>query len=407
MFQDMGDSERPFEGVRILDFTRYFAGPVGTFQLALLGADVIKVESIEGEDLRYDQLASKEWGDRGMSPGFLAVNGNKRSLAIDLRQSKGIEVVKRLAKNVDVVWENFRPGVMDQLGLGYTMLREANPGLIYCAVTGFGQTGPEKYTAAFDGKVQAMSGMMSLNGEPEQGPMRVGLPACDLIGGLTSAFAVSSALYQRTRTGRGQFVDVAMLDATLSALMAPNIVEYTVTGHVQKQYGNLSVSNKPTSDRFRCGDGYIMLAAVREKHFVNLMRILGREDVLDDSRFKDWSSRRKNARLLREIIETAMANSTPTIWEERLTKADVPCATIHTIDQIVAHPQLQRRNILQRVESRFGPLTLVGSGFELAYGTGRIKQPPPQLGEHTEKILIDAGYSLGDVGRLREAGIIL
>ena len=193
---------KPFAGIRILDFTRYLAGPYGTYQLGLLGADVVKIESRDGDETR-SQLISKEWADRKMPPGFLAVNGNKRSITLDLRKPEAVEIVKRLVATADVVWENFRPGVMDKLGLGYETLSALNPQLIYCAVSGFGHTGPEKTTAAFDGKLQAMSGIMSITGEPAGGPMRAGFAICDTIGGITAALAVSSALYQRTHTGRG------------------------------------------------------------------------------------------------------------------------------------------------------------------------------------------------------------
>ena len=186
---------KPFTGVRILDFTRYLAGPYGTYQLALLGADVIKIEARDGDETRH-QLVASEWAERKMPPGFLAVNGNKRSLTLDLRKPEAVEVVKKLVRVSDVVWENFRPGVMAKLGLGYETLAEINPKLIYCAVSGFGHTGPERTTAAFDGKLQAMSGIMSITGEPAGGPMRAGFAICDTIGGITAALAVSSALYQ-------------------------------------------------------------------------------------------------------------------------------------------------------------------------------------------------------------------
>ena len=239
---------KPFAGVRILDFTRYLAGPYGTYQLALLGADVLKIESRDGDETR-SQLISKEWADRKMPPGFLAVNGNKRSITLDLRRPEAVEVVKRLVSTADVVWENFRPGVMDKLGVGYDVLSAINSRLIYCAVSGFGHTGPERTTAAFDGKLQAMSGIMSITGEPAGGPMRAGFAICDTIGGITAALAVSSALYQRTHTGRGQFVDVAMLDAALAFIPGP-VSEYTVAGIEQRQIGNGSVSRKPTASRF-------------------------------------------------------------------------------------------------------------------------------------------------------------
>jgi crotonobetainyl-CoA:carnitine CoA-transferase CaiB-like acyl-CoA transferase len=395
---------RPFDGIRVLDFTRFFAGPFGTYQFALHGADVIKIEPLGGEDNRRAQL-SQEWVDRDMAPAFMSINANKRSLTLDLKKPEAQAIVKRLVEDADVVWENFRPGVMDRFGLGYETLKEINPKLIYCAVSGFGHTGPESPKAAFDGKIQAMSGIMSITGEPEGGPMRAGFAACDMIGGMMGAFAVSSALHQRTRTGKGQFVDVAMLDSTLNFL-AQHVTEYTVADFVQRQYGNLSVTRKVTADRFRCGDGYIILAILLEKQFVNLMKALGREDVFDDPRFADWTARTENAAALREVIEDAMKDGDPETWEHRLTAADVPCATVKSIDEVVEHPQVAERGLMQEVDSPFGPLRLVGPGFKLAHGSGGIDRPPPMVSEHTDEILAEAGFSADEIAEWRAQQVI-
>jgi crotonobetainyl-CoA:carnitine CoA-transferase CaiB-like acyl-CoA transferase len=395
---------KPFAGVRILDFTRYLAGPYGTYQLALLGADVVKIESHEGDESRH-LLVSKEWADRKMASSFLAVNANKRSITLDLRKPAAIEVVKRLVPTADVVWENFRPGVMDRLGLGYETLAALNPRLIYCAVSGFGHTGPEKTTAAFDGKLQAMSGIMSITGDPAGGPMRAGFAICDTIGGMTAALAVASALYQRTHTGRGQFVDVAMLDAALAFIPGP-VTEYTVAGIEQKQIGNGSVSRKPTAHRFRAGSGYIVLAVLTEKQFASLMRTIGRPDALEDPRFKDWRARTDNADALREVIEAALAADEPKSWEARLTAADVPCSTVWKIDEITRHPQLDHRDVLQTVDTRYGPMRLVGAGFRLAHGSPGIDRQPATLGEHTDEILREAGYTEAEIDRLRRDAVV-
>ncbi|HEY7539213.1 MAG TPA: CoA transferase [Methylomirabilota bacterium] len=395
---------KPFAAVRILDFTRYLAGPYGTYQLALLGADVVKIESHEGDDTRH-QLADRTWAERKMAPSFLAVNGNKRSITLDLRRPEAVQIVKTLVVSADVVWENFRGGVMDRLGLGYSALSAVNPRLIYCSVSGFGQTGPERTTAAFDGKLQAMSGIMSITGEPAHGPTRAGFAICDTIGGMTAALAVASALYQRTHTGRGQLVDVAMLDAAL-AFIPGTVSEYTVAGIEARQLGNGSVSRKPTASRFRARGGYIVLAVLTEKQFASLMKTLGRPDALADPRFKDWPARTANEPALRELIETALAADDPKNWEARLTAADVPCGSIWKIDEIVKHPQLEHRDVLQTIDSRYGPMRLVGAGFRLEHGTPGLDREPPTLGEHTDEILKEAGYSVEDIERLRREAVI-
>jgi crotonobetainyl-CoA:carnitine CoA-transferase CaiB-like acyl-CoA transferase len=397
-------ANKPFAGIRILDFTRYLAGPFATYQLALLGAEVIKIEPKSGDEMRFTQL-SPEWTARGLGPSFLGINANKRSLTLDLTKPKAVDIVKKLAERADVVWENFRPGVMQRFGVGYEELRAVNPRLIYCAISGFGQEGPERATAAFDGKLQAMSGIMSITGHADKGPTRAGFALCDTLSGMTSAFAVANALFQRSHTGRGQFVDVAMLDAALSFL-SPQIAEYTVTGHKHRQYGNLSTTGKVTGNRFKAGEGDLMLSVMTERQFASLMRALGRADALEDPRFADWPSRTVDEPALRAIIEEALAGDSARNWEQRLTDADVPCAAIWAISEIVHHPQLAHREVLQEIDSPNGKLRLAGSGFSLAHDGGGIDRPPPTLGEHTDAVLAEAGYDAGEIEALREAGVI-
>ena len=397
-------ANRPFAGIRILDFTRYVAGPFGTYQLALQGADVIKIEPKAGDDMRHSQL-SPEWAARGLGPSYLGINSNKRSLVLDLTKPQAVAIVKKLAERADVVWENFRPGIMQRFGLGYDVLRQINPKVIYCAVSGFGQNGPERGTAAFDGKLQAMSGIMSITGHEDKGPTRAGFALCDTIGGMTAAFAVATALFQRSRTGQGQFVDVAMLDAALSFLSGP-VAEYTVTGHKHRQYGNLSSTGKATGNRFRAKGSDLMLAVRTEKQFASLMRTLGRADALADPRFADWPSRSRNEPALRAIIEGALAAADAKYWERTLTAADVPCAAIWPISEIVHHPQLAHREVMQHVAADYGELTLVGSGFLFEHDGGGITRPPPKIGEHTAEVLAEAGYTEAEIKALREEGVV-
>jgi crotonobetainyl-CoA:carnitine CoA-transferase CaiB-like acyl-CoA transferase len=395
---------KPFTGVRILDFTRVLAGPYGSYQLALLGADVIKVESRDGDDMRYGNRAN-DWEKRGLAAPWIAVNAGKRSITLDLKKPQAIEAVKRLVKTADVVMENFRPGVMDGLGIGYETLRTINPRLIYCAVSGFGQVGPHRATAAFDGMIQAMSGLMSITGFEANGPTRVGFAGADVMSGATAAFGVASALFQRSHTGKGQLVDVAMLDAVM-AYLAQQVTEHLITGRVHTQAANLSVTRKPTGDLYRTKDGWMVLAVMTEPQFGRLMKALGRADTLEDPRFADWPKRIEHSQALHAIIEEAMMRETSAEWAKRLAAADCPAAPVLNIPQTVQLDQLAPRDILQSVDTPYGPVRLAGSGFRLEHGGGSVERAPATLGQHTDEVLGEAGYSAAEIAALRQQGVV-
>ncbi|KJC36748.1 acyl-CoA transferase [Bradyrhizobium sp. LTSP849] len=395
---------RPFEGVKILDFTQVLAGPYASYQLALLGADVIKVERREGEDMRRTPL-SREWAERGLAPAFQAVNGNKRSLTLDLQKPDAIAIVKKLASQVDVVMENFRPGVMDKLGIGYEALSAINPKLIYCAVSGFGQTGPDRLRPGYDGKMQALSGIMAITGHPETGPTRAGFAVCDVLSGATAAFGVSSALYQRDRTGQGQFVDVSMLEATM-AFLSGQIADWSVAGHRQQLSGNQAVSRKTTANLFKAGDGYILLAVNNEKQYRALMSALGREDTLADPRFADWFARNENEPALRAIIEQALAARPAREWETLLEDAGAPCASIWKVEEVIDHPQIKARGAIQELDTPYGRLRFAGSGFKLAHGGGRLDRMAPELGADTDAVLGELGFDADAIAALRASEIV-
>jgi crotonobetainyl-CoA:carnitine CoA-transferase CaiB-like acyl-CoA transferase len=395
---------RPFSGVRILDFTQVLAGPYASYQLALLGADVIKIERRGGEDMRRTPL-SREWAERNMASAFIAVNGNKKSLTLDLQKPAAREIVLKLAAKADVVMENFRAGVMDRLGLGYAALSAINPKLIYCAISGFGQTGPASNEAGYDGKIQAMSGVMAITGHPQMGPTRAGFAVCDVLSGATGAFAISSALFQRTHTGKGQFLDVSMLEASL-AFLTTQVADYTVAGHHQEQAGNQAISRKVTANLFRAKDSYLLLTVNDEKQYRALMIALGRTDVFDDPRFGDWFSRKENEQALRSIIESALAAEDSKTWERRLNDAGAPCASIWKVEEIIDHPQIAARNVMQTVDSPYGPLRLMGSGFQMAHGGGQLDSIAPQVGADTDAVLTEIGYDAAAIAALRAEAII-
>ena len=395
---------RPFAGIRILDFTQVLAGPYASYQLALLGAEVIKIERRGGEDMRRTPL-SREWADRNMAPSFLAVNGNKKSLTLDLQKPAAREIALKLAANADVVMENFRAGVMDRLGLGYAALSAINPMLIYCAISGFGQTGPASHEAGYDGKIQAMSGIMAITGHQAMGPTRAGFAVCDILSGATGAFAISSALFQRTHTGKGQFLDVSMLEESL-AFLTTQVADYTVAGHHQHQAGNQAISRKATANLFRAKDSFLLFAVNDEKQFRALMTTIGRPDVLDDTRFGDWFLRRENELALRMIIESALAAEDAKIWERRLNDAGAPCASIWKVEEIIDHPQVAAREVMQTVDSPYGQLRLMGSGFQMAHGGGRLDTVAPAVGADTDAVLAEIGYDKAAIATLRADAII-
>lgn len=398
------EQRRPFEDVRILDFTQVLAGPYASYQLALLGAEVIKIERRGGEDMRRTPL-SREWAERNMASAFIAVNGNKQSLTLDLQRPEAREIVLKLAAGADVVMENFRAGVMDRLGFGYAALSAVNPRLIYCAISGFGQTGPASNEAGYDGKIQAMSGIMAITGHPETGPVRAGFAVCDILSGATGAFAISSALYQRAQTGLGQYIDVSMLEASL-AFLTTQIADFTVAGHRQAQAGNQAVSRKVTANLFRARESFLLLAVNDEKQYRALMTTIGRADALQDPRFADWFQRKAHEAELRAIIEEALSAADAKVWERRLNDAGAPCAGIWKIEEIIDHPQIAARGALQEVDSPWGRMRLMGSGFQLAHGGGRLDRFAPAAGADTDAVLGALGYDAAAIAGLREAGVV-
>jgi crotonobetainyl-CoA:carnitine CoA-transferase CaiB-like acyl-CoA transferase len=397
---------RPFEGIRILDFSQVVSGPFATSLLTLMGAEVIKFERPPGDESRTF-CASPELLAKGAGSAFIALNCGKRSVSLDLKHPKAIEAVRRLVRNADVIVENYRPGVMARLGLGYAALKEVRPDLIYCSISGYGQRGPEVGSPAYDGAIQAACGIMSITGAPEGGPMRVGFPFSDAATGSSAALAIAGALFRRQRDGKGQYIDIAMVDASLS--MMTQIVAFTsVAGVVPGQIGNMAWSRRPTSDLFRASDGSLMFVVNSEPQYALLLRTIGRPDVLEDPRFATWELRSRNITALRAVIEEALSTDTVANWEQRLKAAGVAAAQVKTIGEALASPQIAHRNLLLTVPGPAGvdrPVTVMNAPFlcdEDGPGTDR---PAPAVGEHNAEVLSEAGYTPEEVACFEAEGV--
>lgn len=375
-------------GIRVLDLTNVLAGPYCAYQLALLGADVIKVEAPGGGDLARQLGASGQLNKAGMGASFLAQNAGKRSVVLDLKDPVDKQRFLDLVATADALVENFRPGVMERLGLGYDRLAMVRPQLVYCAISGFGQTGPLRNNPAYDQIIQGLSGIMSITGTPETAPLRVGYPVADTLGGLFGAFAVSAALVRQKASGVGAFLDVSMLECTLSALGWP-VSNYLSAGVDPQPMGNENMTAAP-SGTFRTGDGLLNVAANKQEQFVTLCSLIGLPDLAVDSRFADREIRKRNRAELKEILEEAFSARPAAEWEVVLNEAGVPAGRVLTIPQVLAQPQVAERRVVKQfgaVEGMDGPLTVVRGGFMVDGEAPLPDLPPPQLGSHSDEIL--------------------
>ncbi len=391
-------------GVRVLDLTNVLAGPFCAYQLGLLGADVVKVEVPESGDLARQLGADAELNKKKMGASFLAQNGGKKSLTLNLKSDAGKEVLLRLVRTADVLVENFRPGVMDRLGLGYEILKKGNPKLVYCAISGFGQGGPMRHAPAYDQIVQGMSGVMSITGDHESAPLRVGYPVADTIGGITAAFAVAAALVRQSRSGEGEFIDVSMLDSTI-VTMGWIVSNYLIAGKEPVPMGNENFTAAP-SGTFRTGEGLLNIAANKQEQFVALAEAIGRPELATDERFAERETRKRNRKALKVEVEAGLAGKSAAEWESILAKLGVPAGRVLSVPQVLAHPQIQSRDLLAHFEQVPGvgrDISLVRAGFKMAGGNPDVATPPPQLGEHTDSLLVELGYSAAEIAQLHDA----
>jgi CoA:oxalate CoA-transferase len=392
---------RPLQGIRVLDLTNVLAGPFACHQLAHMGADVIKVEAREGGDLARQLGADAQLNQRLMGVSFLAQNPGKRSITIDLKQPSGKAVFRKLVRTADVLVENFRPGVMQRLGLGYDSLLADKPTLVYCAISGFGQDGPLRDLPAYDQIIQGMSGMMSITGAPENAPYRVGYPVADTIGGITAAFAVASALADRHRTG-GTFIDVSMLEAAM-ATMGWAVSNHLIGGQAPRPMGNENVTASP-SGTFRTGDGLLNIAANKQQQFEALCRVVGRADLTDDPRFRERQGRLAHRAELKAALEEAMSARPADEWWRLLNQAGVPAGPVYSVAQALEHPQIAERGMVGTFANAPGvdrDIRIVRTGIKIDGEAPRVDTPPPTLGQHSEDILRELGYSAHDIESLQ------
>jgi crotonobetainyl-CoA:carnitine CoA-transferase CaiB-like acyl-CoA transferase len=395
---------RPLQDIKVLDLTQVLVGPFAAMLLADLGAEVIKIEPPGlGDHVRG-------WtppGCKGESPHFLAVNRSKKSVSLNLKSPAGSKIFLRLAEDADVLLENFRPGVMDRLGLGYDILRVRNQRIIYCSMSGFGQTGPAKHDAAYDLIIQGMGGAMSVTGEEGGRPLKPGIPQADVMGGLGAVVAVLAALYSRDRTGKGEYIDLSMLDIQVAA-MGHFIMTYILTGRIGGPLGTAHPILTPY-ETFRTKSFEINIAAVTEEHWQKLCDLLGLSHLKKDERFETFESRVKNRKLLTPMIDEILLEKPGEEWIEILKAKKIPCGPINNVEMLLKHPQVIHRNMVVEVDHpTLGRIKIPGSPIRLGQVTEEESvTAPPLLGQHNREILCQRlGYSETDLENFRAQGVI-
>ena len=398
------DKVGPLHGVRVLDLTNVLAGPFACQQLAHLGAEVIKVEAVGRGDLARNLGADPDLSAKGMGISFLAQNAGKASLTLNLKDPRGQEILKTLVQGADVLVENYRPGVMDRLGVGYDTLRAVKPQLIYCAISGFGQDGPWAERPAYDQIIQGISGVMSITGDADSAPLRVGYPLADTIGGLTAAMAICAALQAGNR---GVFIDVSMLDSVL-ATMGWVVSNHLIGGVPPAPQGNENPTSAP-SGAFQCADGLINIAANKDEQWVALARHLGRDDLLNRPAYATREDRKTNRLRLRAELETVLTTRSAELWAEELNAIGVPAGAVMSVPDVLGHPQVADRAFIKRFDTVPGidrPVDIVTVGALYNGQRPTVRTPPPALGQDASTILESLGYSADTIATLRKEGVI-
>jgi crotonobetainyl-CoA:carnitine CoA-transferase CaiB-like acyl-CoA transferase len=396
----------PLAGVRVLDLSNVLAGPFCGYHLARLGAEVIKIENPKGGDLARRLGADSAMADQLMGLSFVAVNAGKQSVAIDLKAAEGKEIFLRLVYRADVLLENFRPKVMERLGLDYGVLSKRNPRLIYCAISGFGQDGPWVARPAYDQIVQGLSGAMSVTGDAETAPLRTGFPIADTIAGLTASFAISAALVEQRMTGRGRYIDVSLLESTLAA-MGWVVSNHLNAGVDPQPMGNENFSAAP-SGTFETGDGPLNIAANEQKQYEALCDVVERPDLKTDRRFAERQARKDNRIVLKMELDAALKARPAIEWERVLNSIGIPAGRVLTVPEILNEEQIVGRKFVETLAATVSDgraMRITRPGFRLQQDYPQ-PAPPPQLGQDTERWLDELGYDLDEIADLRRKGIV-
>ena len=396
-------NEQAFTGVRVLDFSQVLAGPFATQLMAQLGAQVIKVEQPVGGDMTRGLMSASS---DGMAPSFLAANLGKRSLTLDLKNPKAKEVVHKLVAEADVLVENFKPGTIERLGFGFDAMKAIKPDLVYASISGFGQTGPRANLPAFDGAIQAYSGMMSISGHAETGPVRSGYFSVDMSTALNAAFAITAALLRRANTGEGQRVDVSMLDTAIF-MQSPQMTGYLVTGKAPELNGNASPTKQPTSNVFASSNGYVQVIAMKETQVQALFTELGMPERYAE--FNEPTVRLARRDEVHSLIAPIIAAETTEYWLETLDSIGVPVSAIQDFPAIAEEPQLAHREVFIEQAHHLYPnqsVKVVRAAHVAEPGNPSIQGPTPTLGAHTSDILSELGYSVEQIKAMRDKGMV-
>lgn len=396
---------RLLEGIRVLDLTNVLSGPFATLHLALLGAEVIKIENPEDGDLARKLGNVPEYNKKLLGTSFLVQNANKKSLTLNLKADEGKEIFRKLVCTADVVVENFRPGVMARLGFSYGELCKLNPKIIYCAISGFGQSGPDAFKPAYDQIIQGLSGVMSINGDERLNPLRSGFPVCDTVGGLNAAFAIMAALYYRAVTGEGQSIDIALLDSIMPLMgwVAANLL---IGGQQPALLGNDNFTAAP-SGMFKTQDGYINIAANQQVQWENLADELDLSELKTDPRFQERDTRKANRFLLTPLLESKLVHMTTAHWVEVLNARSIPSGDVLSLEDALTSEQARHRQVITDVEQPcIGNVKLFNITAKFSKTPGRIETPPPILSEHTDGILTELGYKDEEKKALKEKKIV-